>query len=98
MLRCKNCKHPASSTSASCTSCGQDFNSPSGVKAAFGVGVVVSLLLFFDLDRLHPSNFTDSDFGRHIIAGMIMMAPILAGVVAYFVVAEKSQDRQIEDV
>ena len=96
MLRCKNCKHPASDSSMNCTSCGQSFASPSGCLAAIGVVVVVSLLLFFNRDQINPTDFSYSVF--MIIGMMIFAAPFLAGFVAYVVVGVKSQDRQIEDV
>ena len=100
MLRCKNCKHPASTSSMNCTSCGQSFASPSGCLAAIGVVVVVSLLLFlllfFNRDQINPTDFSYSVF--MIIGMMIFAAPFLAGLVAYVVVGVKSQDRQIEDV
>ena len=91
MLRCKNCKHPASTSSMNCTSCGQDFRSDSGLFAGIGVGLVVGLFLFFSLD-------SSTEFEHLKRAWITFLEPLVSFFVTYFVVANISQDRQTEDV
>jgi hypothetical protein len=96
MLRCKNCKHPASESSWECKSCGQSFESGSGCLAAIGTWVGLVTLLMFILR--HPWGWWNNELeveGKKLI---VLIVPTLAASVAYCVVAVKAKDRGLEDV
>ena len=96
MLRCKNCKHPASESSSECKSCGQDFTSGSGCLAAIGTWVGVALLALLLLRE--SWGWWNTEAEANLKTSITLGVASLAALVAYCVVADKAKDRGLEDV